>query len=491
MYIHRRQFVIGPEKFILNETWKSYQLSDSIWLSCCPDLQVTTAKDINGHNWCILGLAIEIFQDKKSPEEEIRQTNSDQVPDLYSSWVGRWILVGNGKLHLDASGLLGCFYGKDSEGQVWVSSSVALLTQILFTNQAPVVDPRELKYQTGISWYTPPRSRFEGISQLLPSQLLDLRSVEIEPRVLMPEICLDRDYEDILEEIQQVLVTTLQRLAKITPNLWLGLTAGYDSRAILALSRVAGIQIQPFTRVAARMSVADLILPPQLAKDSGYTHIFTRNSKRYPERNKLAKEHTAGHVSKGDAEPFITGVRDFLKGISVGGHGFEVAKSFANLPTLPKILPSPEVGAIMIAELFHEPKTSTATVGLKEWLNWVVENPQENLNWRDRFYIEQRQAGWLSCKEQLYDLNDSFRFPILNSAYLYSLFLSIKEEKRFASTIQIDLINKTVPQLNQYPFNPPNSYFNPVQLLISKIVKFNKKDLPQYILRKSRKILTR
>lgn len=487
MYLHRRQFIIGPEQFILNEAWKAYQLDSSTWLSCCSDLQVTTAKDSNGQDWYILGLAIETLQEKTSPEEEIRQTNSDRVPDLYSSWVGRWVLVGNGKLHLDASGLLGCLYGEDSKGQVWASSSVALLAQILFTDGAPVVDRRQLKYQVGISWYTPPCSRFEGISQLLPSQLLDLRSGEIQPRSLMPEIHLDRDYEDILEEIQQVLVTTLKKLAQITPDLRLGLTAGYDSRSILALSRIAGIKIQPFTRVTARMSVADMIIPPKLAKECGYNHAFIRNSKRKcnPERNKLAKEHTAGHISKGDAEPFISGVRDSLKGISIGGHGFEVAKSFVNLPILPKILPNAEVGAIMIAQLFREPKNSTATAGLEEWLNWVVENPQENLNWRDRFYIEQRQAGWLSCKEQLYDLNDFSRFPILNSAYLYSLFLSIKEEKRFASKIQIDLIDKIAPQLNQYPFNPPDSYFNRLVVVTSKA----KKDFPKYILTKLRKIL--
>lgn len=486
MHIHRRQFVIGPEQFIFNQGWKTYQLNYSMWLSCCSDLQVTIAKDNNGQDWYILGIAIETVQKKIFPREEIRQTNTDRVPDLYSSWVGRWVLVGNGKIHLDASGLLGCFYGKDSEEKVWASSSVALLAQILFSERAPVVDPRKLEYQVGISWYTPPRSRFEGISQLLPSQLLDLRSGSIQPRNLMPEICLDRDYEEIFEQIEQVLVNTLQRLAKITPDLWLGLTAGYDSRSILALSHFANVQLQPFTRVATRMSVADMIFPPKLAKDCGYTHRFIRNSKSYPERNKLVKEHTAGHVSKGDAEPFINGIRDSLRGISIGGHGFAIAKGFADLHILPKVLPNAEVGAIMIAELFNEAKTSTATAGLKEWLNWVLENPQENLDWRDRFYLEQRQAGWLSSKEQLYDLNDLFRFPILNSGYLYSLLLSIKKEKRFASTVQIDLINKIAPQLNQYPFNPSNSYFNPLEVFKSKV---SKKYLLKYVLRESRKIL--
>lgn len=482
MYLHRRQFVIGPEKFILNETWNTHQINNSLWLSCCSDLRVIKVADANGKDWYLLGLAVETFPEKGSPEDEIGRTQSDRVPDLYPSWSGRWILVGDGKLHLDASGLLGCFYGKDPKGQMWASSSPALLSEIVFANQTPAIDPRKLTYEVGISWYPPPRSRFEGISRLLPSQVLDLRSATVQPRPLMPEISPQRDYEDVLEQIQRVLVTTLQQLAKLTPDLWLGLTAGYDSRLILVLSRAAGIQVKPFTRVSVRMSVADRIFPPKLAEECGYTHAFIRNPNRYPERKKLAEEQTACHVSQGDAEPFIQGVRDSLQGISFGGHGFGVAKSFAGLPTLPKNPPSAKEGAILIANLFQEPTTSSATAGLEEWLNWVQDHPQENLNWRDRFYIEQRHAGWLSSKEQLYDLNDLVRFPLLNSAFLNSLFLSIAEEKRLNSGIQKDLIHKLAPELKKYPFNPDDLYFNPVQIVISK-----GKDLPKYALLKLKK----
>ncbi|MDY7023585.1 MAG: hypothetical protein SWJ54_19920, partial [Cyanobacteriota bacterium] len=230
MYLHRRQFVIGPEQFILNDKWKTYQVSDSLWLSYCSDLQVIKVADANEKDWYILGLPVETLPSKATPKDEISRTQSDRVVDLYSSWTGRWILVGDGKLHLDASGLLGCFYGQDSEGKVWASSSPALLAKIVFANQTPTVDPRKLTYEVGISWYTPPRSRFEEISRLLPSQILKLRSGTVLPRALMPEIRLEQDYEDILEQIQQILVTALQQLAQLSPELWLGLTSGYDSR---------------------------------------------------------------------------------------------------------------------------------------------------------------------------------------------------------------------------------------------------------------------
>ena len=477
MYIHRKQFVIGSRQFLLNEKWQSEELAPKIWLSYCQELQVTKAKDQNGREWYILGLAVESLSEKLAPEKEIAKTNSDLVPSLTQSWVGRWILIGNGRVYLDASGLLGCFYGRDSEAQNWASSSAALLAQILFADDVPLADKRRLGYEMGLSWYPPPRSRFLGISRLLPSQTLNLSSGEIEPTSLMPEIHLDLNYEEVIGQIQQLLITTLQRLAPLTPDFWLGLTAGYDSRAILALCYAAEIPLKPFTRVAVRMSVADLVLPLKLSQECGYTHTFIHNPKQsYPERQKLADEHTGCHISKGDAKPLIKGIRDRLKGISIGGHGFEVAKSFASLPSLPSLPPNAQIGAEMIGALFQESKTSVATASLKEWLDWILAHPQENLNWRDRFYLEQRHTGWLSSKEQLYDLNDLNRFPILNSAYLYSLFLGIKEERRLNSEIQKDLIDRTAPKLNKYAFNPNDFHFKPWE-----IINYKGKYLPEYI----------
>ncbi|MEM9156182.1 MAG: hypothetical protein AAGB13_14300, partial [Cyanobacteria bacterium P01_F01_bin.33] len=122
MQLHRRQFAISPEQFCLGNTWKTYDLGDALWLSTCPDLRAIKASDIDGQDWYVLGHAVETRQKKSSPESEIARTTSDRVPDLCASWAGRWVLVGKGHLYLDAYGLLGCFYGRDSEHRLWASS---------------------------------------------------------------------------------------------------------------------------------------------------------------------------------------------------------------------------------------------------------------------------------------------------------------------------------------------------------------------------------
>ena len=207
------------------------------------------------------------------------------------------------------------------------------------------------------------------------------------------------------------------------------------------------------------MSVADRVLPPKLAQELGFEHVFVQSGEREPLRRDLVLDHCAGHVSDGDAEPFLSGVRDSLTGISFGGHGFALASGFWKLRTLPAHCEDPEVGSQHLARLFGEPLNSTATAGVREWLEWALQHPQQNLDWRDRFFIEQRQAGWLSSKEQLYDLGVLDRFPVLNAARTYAFLLGLEPSQRHGSVVQAELIRRVAPELLRYPFNPPDRHF--------------------------------
>lgn len=196
------------------------------------------------------------------------------------------------------------------------------------------------------------------ISKLLPSQILDFTSGEIIPRSLMPDINLHGNYEQKITLVKEALVTALRNLAKQKQPLWLGLTAGYDSRLMLAIAIQAEIKLTTFTRIARRMSLADRILPPKLAQQVNIPHLFLRH-KPSPEqslRKQLVKEHSGKNISDGDAEPFIMGVRDSLAGISFGGHGFAIASGFHTLRQLPASFECPRKGAEQIAEfLMNQP----------------------------------------------------------------------------------------------------------------------------------------
>lgn len=260
--LHHRQVVIGPEPFRARPDWRSLRLDSRTFVSHCPSLRNGEASDADGARWILLGLAVQTIAGAPDPLQGIAQAHSSEVPELCQAWSGRWLLVGAGRLHLDASGLLGCFYGRDANGRAWASSSPGILAELIAADGPPPVDPRELPYYYGVSWYPPPRSRLVGAQRLLPSQVLDVRDGTPGPRPLLPPIEPGRPYDETLELLQGALVEALRRLPATPQPLALALSAGLDSRVVLAAAERAAVPYVPFTRIAARMSPADRLIPP-------------------------------------------------------------------------------------------------------------------------------------------------------------------------------------------------------------------------------------
>ncbi len=114
---------------------------------------------------------------------------------------------------------------------------------------------------------------------------------------------------------------------------------------------------------------------------------------------------------------------------------------------------------------------SDATAGVCEWLDWVLDHPLDDLDWRDRFYIEQRMGGWLSSKEQVYDMATLERVPLLNAARTYGLLLGLDEARRLESGAQVELLERLAPNLLRYPLNPPDSEFGPFTRLRKRLAR--------------------
>jgi hypothetical protein len=277
------------------------------------------------------------------------------------------------------------------------------------------------------------------------------------------------------------LVAALRRLPLGQQPLWLSLSAGLDSRVILAAAERAEIPYVPFIYVSPRMSPADRLIPPQLARALGRELAVHRRRRR--QRQRLARErgpivsaHSAGHVSMGDAQPLLQGTRDALQGISAGGWGFGAGKALNR--GVPPTLDDPAPAAQALGRMLGEPGGSPATAALREWLEWTIRTPQDTLDWRDRFYIEQRLAGWQSSKEQVYDLVALERFPVINAGRCYALMFEIDEPARAAQRHQRDLIERLCPALAKFPANPPTR-----ELDLRRVLAVKARDDPLGLLR--------
>ena len=486
---HRRQFIVGPQPHKLMG-WSAREISHNHWISHCPELRVSRAVDRDGAIWHLLGLVTESLPDRPDPCDLIAGLCTAEVPKNYDAWTGRWVLVGDGCVHPDGGALLGVFYGRSRPGQVWASSSPALLVGLLELDSSPP-DQQALRHERGISWYPPPWSRMQGLSRLLPSQVLDLRTGDARSRRLLPPPRTDVPYEQALEEWSDALVESIRRLPLGSLPIWLSLSAGGDSRLVFAAAHAAGVEMRAFTRVSTRMSVADYVLPAQIAADMGYEHGYVSPTHHVlSERMNLVFEHCSRNVSRGDAQPVLEGHRDTLRGISLGGQGFGVGKLLMRKNTEREYASSGALVSAILNMMGEQPDSYRARA-MHAWADWLRQTPVGGLDWRDRFYLEQRTAGWQSAKEQVYDMQPHERFFPINSARTYSLLLSMPEHRRMASGHHRDAIRLLAPALDRYPYNPPERYFGMMRAIGLHLARIQSWRNPRYIFRRIVRLMKR
>lgn len=467
--LHRRQFLIGSEPVLYRPNWKCIQLSTACFLSYCPTLPVKSIEDSGGKMWILLGIAVQTDPARPDPDEEIRQASTRDVPLLYHSWAGRWMLIGDNEIHLDASGFLGCYYVREADSHasgIWASSSEALLTELL-RERAGTKDHRKLSYRVGIEWFPPPRSRYSSISRLLLSQVLRLSDRSVRERRLYPDLE-NPSYEEVLERLETLLLTFLRRMPAGNRTTWITLTGGNDSRVIAAAISKAGLRARTFTQgyraipvaneeKSRSISLADRLLPPRLSQILGTEHSWISGKRFDRGKADLFDTHTCRNVVDIQRHFFARDQWRFVNGgdLILGGLCFEVGRCYFWRKLGDDPFPSVEA----IARGYHEDPNSSLSQGMADWLRWVKQTPHPDLDWRDRFYIEQRLGGWQCAREQSMDLIPADLLHPMNSHYAHALSLSVPVEKRAKGQHQIDLVKRMAPQLLELPVNPNYDFF--------------------------------
>jgi hypothetical protein len=462
--IHKRQFIIGNNLKPIKEDWEFLKVGEDLYLSHCPTLPIGKRKDLNDVEWLLLGIAIQTDKEKDDPLTQIGGSLTNDINELYKSWTGRWILIGNNEIHLDCCGLLGCFYMKTHENR-WISSSLAVLQEIGCLSPRP----ESIKHASGIEWYPLPTSRFEGVYKLLPSQILNLTTFRPEKRAL-PKPIQGLSYDQILDQITEKLRCALLHVSNSGLRIIVALTAGYDSRLVLAACCYAGIKVKTFIRVHETTSYSDIILSKKLSKASGISHRYIKSSRFSKENEDVFNRHTAGNTDHIVRKAFSNRQYDLFtkEDIILAGTIFDVAKKNGYRKNMDSNLSIETIFKALGLEYNSQSYNFNA---LTEWVEWVKQTPTDELDWRDRFYLEQRIAGWASSIQQALDLIDAERLLIANSYDLVSLFLSIPEEKRKNCEYHVDLIRKMFPTLLRYPFNPRAPIWLRLQKKVVRIAK--------------------
>lgn len=399
---HTRQFVLGAGPRLIRPDWIARRLDTDLWLSHCPRLPVTERRE-----GILIGTAV--------------ATDESDVPD---SWAGRWVLIERDSVRLDACGTLGVFHAGG-----WASSSPALL------DGEP--EPPLSSARGAMEWYPPPRSGKRGVARLLPSQVLHAPSGRITPRRLLPGSS---------GSPEQRLVTAMRRL---DGPLWLPLTGGHDSRTLPAAASAAGVEVTTFTFISERTNEADRLLPPRLAAALGYAHHAFPAPPEDPKLVAVFEQHAAGHTVDGPRRQVPRRLWDLVPrdAIVLGGACFGLART-----TYQGQLPAVGGDAEQMAQAVLAFRAGDAE-GTRAWTGWIEDHP-EPMDWRDRWYIEQRIAGWLSSNAQGVDITGRVQIHLANCAAFLAELLAVPVERRAGGADQIAMIERLAPELRGYPVNP-------------------------------------
>jgi hypothetical protein len=416
-WLHRRQFVIGPEPLRPYTDWLVRELPHGLYLTHCPTLPVADSE-----HGIVLGLAI-ASDEKNDPD----------------SWAGRWALLSGTTLGLDAGGLLGVFI----RGR-WLSSSPELLRTIAPELPLPA---RRLRYGEEMDWFAPPDSGINGIGRLLPSQTIDIATGEVSSRALLAHVT-PKSHGDRVRALADRLVHTLNAVGEVYDEVLVPLSAGRDSRVVLAAAIAAGVEVSAYTFFLSHMKEIDRRLPPRLSASVGVRHFAITPGDVRPEIESLFDLHCAQHCVEANRPGLATRAIGWTIGnvAVLPGNGFEVGRCqyYGKLP--PQLNEQVLETSVVFA---NDPR---GRVGVREWARWIEDHP-EPLDWRDRFYIEQILGGWLSSTAQAGDLAGPETIWVANSRRFISELLQFPEPVRLKAFHQQAVLEALSPELARFPVN--------------------------------------
>ena len=458
---HQKQFVLGPLAVGVRPEWDSVQLSNQLVLSFCPKLRVAKLHSRDGRQFYLLGLAVPADEPASSIEQTFSSKHSAEIEEWTGFWAGKWVLVSAERCWQDAAGLLGIYHRHTPNG-VWLSSSPAILGGYLPNVRPAARLSWRIAHEKGMDWIPAPLTTRENVFKVLALRTIDPRSGQIRP------VRFSAARNDGTKDIR-VLASAL----KTVMGNWgrtefrdhrVGLTAGFDTRTVLAAAKAADAKIETFTDVHELLAPADRELPPRLAARVGIAHRFHDNHVLNVGDIRARQAAIIAHMDRAVFHPTAAmcavGSADYMHdaGVTVAaGHGFEIGRCahWARFFRSGLTERAPKPGDLLRAFFRARPEPLSIWMdALAVWRRSLSDQIALDLDWRDRFYLEQRFGAWASTVQRTLDVLDGSFFYPANCLWIAYLLLQYSPRERRMGFAQRAAIQLLAPPLADLPFNP-------------------------------------
>lgn len=468
--INDRQFYINKEEKSFFENWKRITLNNGYTLHYQPNLNIS----FNDGHVVLIGYAWQVDPNRKTPQEELQQiSNLDKIPhsiiyDIEKTWCGRYILIVDNWVYLDATGKLGLFYSHQT-----ITSSLHVLCQV---EGRDLIYP-DMKKGESPDFFPGVGTPYKDIARLVPSQILSISEKECKLRPLfVDELPSYETEEQRIADLTKYFVCATNNMAKLFEGyeIWLALTAGRDSRAVISMFEKSNLKYSTFTLWHNHIADADWKLPAKIARavKRPYRKIARLPQNYSQERYDNFRIHTAGMSIEEDWNFYTYNQYQQLRSdekpivILRSGVWGTVAKQEDPMyieHTYPYVF-----------------KKEDFKQSVSDWLKILKEDTiNTNISFTTRTFWELREGCWLSSVEQSFDMMDGvISIQPLNCRLFLSILVGFKAEERFQKIHEEKIAAYNYPTLLKVPYDYQyNAKRQKRKRLANKIKQFVKRTI--------------
>jgi hypothetical protein len=494
--VYRSQFVVGPRPLTDFTSWKSVEIRDGVWLTLHPDLKWQQVRS-GEKSLTLLGYILDPLHPGADDSAVVKEllprlcSEAEPVESLQSvnRFGGRWILIVDNGTHVrllnDALAQRQIYYTSSQvEGRTWCASQPGILATLLhleFSKEAADFVETQKKAGQTEYWFPNDLTPYDGIKLLLPNHYLEWTSAR--QKRFWP--C-DNSGHLQMGEAAKAGAGLLRGMMSSAANrfpLEILISAGWDSRVVLAASKELKTGIRFFTFVTENSNVVDVDVPAKLLPKLGRTHEILRAPHSADAKFKELYLHNVSAAHEVWV-PLAQALFGFCRpsALRVTGSGSETVRQQFRPPVSSGVTPE-------ILARFAHAQNRFATDAFAGWLSAAPAN--RGFDVLDLFYWEQKCGQWLAIGQVEWDIVGE-SFAPFNCRELLAVLLSVKERYRVPPHYKLyrTLIKRLWPAVLSEPINPHKRH----QIEFkgrskkAKLKAYLKKVLPSRVLTFARKL---
>jgi hypothetical protein len=457
--LYRRQFVLSNRPIPEMQEWKSILLGH-LHLTVHPDLETTLSKGSNGE-FLLLGFVLKHNRPDANNQDLLDEMagtcrDFDQMLEYCRDLCGRYVIVfafpGKTGLLNDLIGSRSVYYCIHQES-VWCASQPSTLAKLLGIDEDRSPEVRAYverdMFASGEACWIGDGTKYVGMKHLLPNHYLDFEAKKAFR--YWPTYPLGTQELESASQKSAAMLENIMRAASNRFQLCMAITAGWDSRCLLAATRNVQSKIYYYIQKFGGMSDShsDIWVPRRLAQKLGFVFHVIECGDYCDDAFDTALERNVFVLHNPAKKTLYRNFYQNFQGkVNASGYIGEICRNRYGIDSVRNIAD--------LLVLVHLSQSEYAVTSLKDWYAEAKSLCDAlGYNLRDIFYWEQRMGNWGSMFPAELDIAIDEFYPF-GTRRLIETILAVDEKLRpyKNSSVNRRMIELLWPELLSEPINP-------------------------------------